>query len=180
MARPVAKPSSPAAAAWSDIPALLMLGLGMLLYLALISYVPRDLPTWVPFSQYATPNSPAQNFIGPVGAVVAGLHFFFFGAASFLVAALLLGFGGAKLFLPGLSVAKRAGWMLAFVVCGACLTQLQPWFLHGWNRDFNAHGPGGLVGAWLVGEKGREGVLPPPARGRRARRSSCSSPTPAR
>ena len=159
MARPVAKPSSPAAAAWSDIPALLMLGTGMLLYLALISYVPRDLPTWVPFSQYATPNSPAQNFIGPVGAVVAGVHFFFFGAASFLVAALLLGFGGAKLFLPGLAVAKRVGWMAAFVLCGACLAQLQPWFLHGWNRDFNAHGPGGLAGSWLVGEKGHEGLF---------------------
>ncbi len=160
MARPAAKSTSPAhAAAWSDIPALLMLGLGMLLYLALISYVPRDLPTWVPFSQYATPNSPAQNFIGPVGAVAAGLHFFFFGAASFLVAALLLGFGGAKLFVPGLVVGRRLGWMTLFVLCGACLAQLQPWFLHGWNRDFNAHGPGGLVGSWLVGEKGHEGLF---------------------
>ena len=160
MARPVTKSTSPAvAAAWSDIPALLMLGLGMLLYLALISYVPRDLPTWIPFSQYATPNSPAQNFIGPVGAVVAGIHFFFLGAASFLVAALLLGFGTAKLFLPGLTVMRKLGWMTAFVLCGACLTQLQPWFLHGWNRDFNAHGPGGLAGAWLVGEKGREGLF---------------------
>ena len=160
MARPAAKSTSPAVeAAWSDIPALLMLGTGMLLYLALISYVPRDLPTWIPFSQYATPNSPAQNFIGPVGAVAAGLHFFFLGAASFLVAALLLGYGAGKLFLPGLLVARRTGWMVAFVLCGACLAQLQPWFLHGWNRDFNAHGPGGLAGAWLVGEKGHEGLF---------------------
>ena len=160
MARPVAKSTSPAVeAAWSDIPALLMLGTGMLLYLALISYVPRDLPTWIPFSQYATPNSPAQNFIGPVGAVVAGIHFFFLGAASFLVAALLLGYGAGKLFMPGLIVAQRGGWMVAFVFCGACLSQLQPWFLHGWNRDFNAHGPGGLAGSWLVGEKGHEGLF---------------------
>ena len=69
MARPLAKSST--ASAWSDISALLMLGTGMLLYLALISYTPSDLPTWVPFSQYATPNSPAQNFIGPAGAVLA-------------------------------------------------------------------------------------------------------------
>jgi len=41
MARPLAKSS--VATAWSDIPALLMLGAGMLLYLALISYVPADL-----------------------------------------------------------------------------------------------------------------------------------------
>ena len=147
MARPIAKTSS--ASAWSDIPALLMLGLGMLLYLALISYVPGDLPAWVPFSPASTPNSPAQNFIGPVGAIVAGLHFFLLGAASFLVAALLLGFGGAKLFFPALQVGRRAGWMILFVVCGACLAQLQPWFLHGWRADFNAHGPGGIVGVSL-------------------------------
>ncbi len=147
MARPLAKTSSDAA--WSDIPALLMLGTGMLLYLALISYVPGDLPAWVPFSQLATPNSPAQNFIGPVGAVIAGLHYFLLGAASFLVAALLLGFGVAKLFFPTLEVGARAGWMLLFVVSGACLAQLQPWFLHGWRAEFNAHGPGGVIGVWV-------------------------------
>ena len=150
MARPIAK--SPTASAWSDISALLMLGTGMLLYLALISYTPRDVPAWVPLiSQYATRNSPTQNFIGPAGAVVAGLHFFFFGAASFLIAALLLGFGGAKLFVPAMDVARRLGWMILFVLSGACLAQLQPWFLHHLHGDFNAHGPGGYFGSLLVG-----------------------------
>jgi S-DNA-T family DNA segregation ATPase FtsK/SpoIIIE len=148
MARPLAK-SSAVSTPWSDIPALLMLSTGTLLYLALISYVPADLPTWVPFSQYATPNSPAQNFIGPVGAIVAGAHYFMIGAASFLVAALLLGFGGAKLFFPSARLRSRVGWMLAFVLCGACLAQLQPWFLRRWGVEFNAYGPGGCLGAWL-------------------------------
>jgi S-DNA-T family DNA segregation ATPase FtsK/SpoIIIE len=149
MARPLTK-SSAVSTPWSDIPALLMLGTGMLLYLSLISYVPADLPGWVPFSQYATPNSPAQNFIGPVGAIVAGFHYFMIGAASFLVAALLLGFGGAKLFFPGVRLRNRLGWMCAFVVCGACLAQLQPWFMRGWGAEFNAYGPGGCIGAWLA------------------------------
>ena len=156
MARPIAK--SPTTPAWSDISALLMLGTGMLLYLALISYTPRDLPGWIPFSQYATPNSPTQNFIGPAGAVVAGLHFFFFGAASFLIAALLLGFGGAKLFFPAMEVARRLGWMILFVLSGACLAQLQPWFLHHLHGDFNAHGPGGYFGALLVGSPADAGL----------------------
>ena len=26
---------------------------------------------------------------------------------------------------------------------------MQPWFLHGWRAEFNAHGPGGIVGVWL-------------------------------
>ena len=157
MARPLARSHSPASA-WSDIPALLMLGTGTLLYLALISYVPSDLPSWVPFSQYASSDLPRQNFIGPVGAIVAGTHFFFFGAASFLVAALLLGMGGVKLFAPGVRVGRRLGWMGLFVLCGAGLAQVQPWFLH-WNADFNAHGPGGVFGQWLVGTPRREGLL---------------------
>ena len=147
MARPVAKTSTDST--WSDIPALLMLGSGMLLYLALISYVPSDLPAWVPFSPGATPNSPAQNFIGPVGAVIAGLNYFLLGVASFLVAALLLLFGAAKLFFPALELRSRLGWMFLFVLSGTCLAQLQPWFLHGWRAEFNAHGPGGIVGVWL-------------------------------
>ncbi len=157
MARSLAK--SPTASAWSDISALILLGTGMLLYLALISYTPSDLPTWVPFSQYATPNSPTQNFIGPAGAVVAGIHFFFFGAASFLIAALLLGFGGAKLFFPHLGLLKRLGWMVVFVLSGAGLAQLQPWFLHHLHGDFNAHGPGGYFGAQLVGKAEDAGLF---------------------
>jgi S-DNA-T family DNA segregation ATPase FtsK/SpoIIIE len=147
MARPVAKTSSDPT--WSDIPALLMLGTGMLLYLALISYVPADLPAWVPFSPGSSPNSPAQNFIGPVGAVTAGMFYFFMGVASFLVAALLLLFGAAKLFFPSLELRSRLGWMLLFVLSGTCLARLQPWFLHGWRPEFDAHGPGGIIGDWL-------------------------------
>ncbi len=135
-----------------------MLGAGALLYLALISYVPSDLPSWVPFSPSASTDVPRQNFIGPVGAIIAGTHFFFFGAASFLVAALLLGFGAVKLFVPGVRVQRRIGWMIVFVLCGAGLAQLQPWFLH-WNADFNAHGPGGLFGQWLVGTSRRAGLF---------------------
>ena len=156
MARPVAKSSTPASA-WSDIPALLMLGTGTLLYLALISYQPSDLPAWVPFSKYVGSEAPRLNFIGPVGAVVAGIHFFFFGAASFLVAALLLGFGAVKLFAPGVRVQRKLPWVALFVLCGACLAQLQPWFLH-WNADFNAHGSGGLVGLWFIGTSAHDHV----------------------
>lgn len=147
MARPLAKTS--AATVWSDIPALLMLGAGMLLYLALISFVPADIPTWLFLNKYATPNSPAANFVGPVGAVVAGLCLFTLGAGSFLVAALLLGFGGAKLFAPGLRLRRRAAWMIAFVACGAALAALQPWLLLGRDAEFKEYGPGGWFGDWL-------------------------------
>ncbi len=51
--------------------------------------------------------------------------------------------------MPALRLPSRLPWMAVFVLCGACLAQLQPWFLHGWSADWNAHGPGGLAGPGL-------------------------------
>jgi S-DNA-T family DNA segregation ATPase FtsK/SpoIIIE len=121
-----------------------------LLFLALISYVPKDIPTWFPLlNSTSAPNHPAQNFLGPLGAIVAGICYFLVGAASYLLAATLLGFGGAKLFHGELKVNRRIGWMVLFVASGACLFQLQPWFLHDWHRVFNIDGPGGRLGAFF-------------------------------
>src|SRR3954465_7614335 len=100
--------------AWNEVFALILLGVGTLLFLALISYVPKDLPSWVPWSNVSPPNRPAQNFIGPFGAILAGLCYFIIGAASYLLAAILLGFGGAKLFNPSLRISARLVWMAVF------------------------------------------------------------------
>lgn len=129
--------------------ALLLLGFGTLLFLALISYSPKDVPSWVWFSQVARPNSPAQNFIGPVGAIVAGICYFTIGAASYLLAVVLLGFGGAKLFYSSLRVTPRIGWIVLFITSGACLLQLQHRVLTDWHSIFNIQGPGGAVGYYI-------------------------------
>ena len=84
--------------AWNEVFALVLLGAGTLLFLALISYAPKDLPSGIWFSQVSSPNHPAQNFIGPFGAIIAGFSYWMIGAASYLLAVVLLGFGGAKLF----------------------------------------------------------------------------------
>lgn len=135
--------------AWNEVVALILLGAGTLLFLALISYAPKDLPSWVPFSHLSPPNSPAQNFIGPLGAVIAGFCYFMIGAASYLLAVVLLGFGAAKLFYSGLHVSRRAGWIALFIVSGACLLHLQNQFLRDWHSAFNIDGPGGWVGLRL-------------------------------
>ncbi len=133
--------------AWNEVYALILLGTGTLLFLALISYVPKDIPTWFPLlNSTSSPNRPAQNFLGPLGAVGAGICYFLIGAASYLLAATLLGFGAAKLFHGELKVSRRVGWILLFVASGACLLHLQPWVLHGWRREFKIQGPGGWVG----------------------------------
>jgi S-DNA-T family DNA segregation ATPase FtsK/SpoIIIE len=138
--------------AWNEVFALVLLGAGTLLFLALISYAPKDLPSWIPFSHVSPPNRPAQNFIGPFGAIIAGFSYLMIGAASYLLAVVLLGFGGAKLFHSRLRATPRLGWILLFIVSGACLLQLQTQHLQGWRAAFNIQGPGGWVG-YFIGKK---------------------------
>ncbi len=133
--------------AWNEVYALILLGTGTLLFLALISYVPKDIPSWFPLlNSTSSPNRPAQNFLGPLGAIAAGICYFLIGAASYLLAATLLGFGGAKLFHGDLKVSRRVGWIILFIASGACLLHLQHWFLQDWQKVFNIKGPGGWVG----------------------------------
>ncbi len=127
---------------------LTLVVLGVAYFMALVSYTPRDVPTWVWFNTASPPNNPAQNFVGPVGAVIAGFSYLCIGAASYLVAALLLGYGGVKLAL-GSPLLRRLPWVVVFVVSGACLAQMQPWFLQSWAHEFNNDGPGGTIGYHL-------------------------------
>src|SRR6201997_4720422 len=135
--------------AWNEVMGLVLLGAGTVLFLALISYTPKDVPSWVWFSSVSPPNNPAQNFIGPTGAIVAGFMYLTLGAASYLVATIFLGFGGAKLFLAGFRIIKRLPWAVAFIVSGASILHLQSWFLHTWRHEFNIMGPGGWTGYWF-------------------------------
>jgi len=135
--------------AWNEVIGLILIGTGTVLFLALISYTPKDVPAWVWFSSISPPNNPAQNFIGPTGAIVAGFLYLTLGAASYLVATLFLGFGGSKLFLPSFRIIQRLPWALVFIISGASLINLQNWALKTWRHDFNILGPGGWTGYWF-------------------------------
>src|SRR5437870_5118791 len=145
--------------AWSEVFALILLFVGTLLFFALISYTPKDVPSWIWFSHISPSNHPAQNFIGPVGAIVAGICYQCIGVfASLLLAAVLLGFGAAKLFHPRLRVTPRIPWIVLFIISGACLDQL--WdisHLLGLKVPVDIQGPGGLIGYRLADE--HRGVL---------------------
>jgi DNA segregation ATPase FtsK/SpoIIIE, S-DNA-T family len=135
--------------AWNEVFALILLGVGTLLFLALISYTPRDVPSWVWFSHISPANHPAQNFIGPFGAIIAGICYHTMGAAAYLLAAVLLGFGAAKLFYSSLRMTSRIVWIVLFIASGACLLQLQTHYFRGWRLAFNIQGPGGWAGYFL-------------------------------
>ncbi len=145
---------------WNEVFALVLLFAGTLLFFALISYTPKDIPSWLWFSHISPANHPAQNFIGPVGAIVAGICYQLIGVfASLLLAAVLLGFGAAKLFHPRLHVALRMPWVVLFLISGACLDEA--WRitdLLGRKVPVDIQGPGGLIGYRLSNEY--RGLLP--------------------
>ena len=146
--------------AWNEVFALVLLFAGTLLFFALISYTPKDIPSWFWFSHVSPANHPAQNFIGPLGAIVAGICYQLIGVfASLLLAAVLLGFGAAKLFYPRLRVALRIPWIVLFLISGACLDQA--WGIShflGRKVPVDIQGPGGLIGYRLSDE--HRGLLP--------------------
>jgi len=133
-----------------DSLSLALLMLGTVLFLALISYTPADVPGWFRLSSVASQHAPVLNFMGRFGAIVACCSYSFLGAASYLVTALLLGYGGAKLLNPELRLTRRAFWSIGFVISGACLAHLLPWPLLDMER-LNIAGQGGWVGKWIGG-----------------------------
>ena len=140
--------------------ALVLLFAGTLLFFALISYTAKDIPGWLWLSHVSPANHPAQHFIGPLGAIVAGICYQLIGVfASLLLAAVLLGFGAAKLFYPRLRIVVRIPWIILFLISGACLDQA--WgisYLLGRKVPVDIQGPGGLIGYRLSDE--HRGLLP--------------------
>jgi S-DNA-T family DNA segregation ATPase FtsK/SpoIIIE len=144
---------------WDAALGLILCGLAVLLLLALVSYQPGDLPSWAKLIYDTNARSPiVHNLCGVVGAVAAGYLYFFFGAASYLWIIVLGGYGIAKLTTRHFRIRERFGWSFLLVLSGACLLQLQPWFLKGWNKAFRIEGPGGWIGKW-VGERAFGGPL---------------------
>ena len=70
------------------------------------------------------------------------------GAASYLLAVVLLGFGGAKLFHSRLRVTPRLAWIALFIVSAACLFQLQTSYLQRLALGFQYPGARRLGGLY--------------------------------
>ena len=154
--------------AWNEVVAIILLGAGTLLFLALISYNPKDLPSRVPWSYLSPPNKPAQNFIGPFGAILASIFYYLIGAGSYLLAGVLLFFGAMKLFHANVRLIARLPWTIVFIASGACLFQFpsvaQFFHLQDWKHAFNIPGTGGWIGFFfgrtlLVASMGKVGSI---------------------
>lgn len=104
---------------WNEVISLLFVGSGILLLLALLSFEPRDVPSWLFYAKYSSSSKIPLNFVGRFGAIVAGLSFFLFGGASFFIAAVFLGLGIATFFEEKKPLGIRFGWAFIFVLSWA-------------------------------------------------------------
>ena len=114
--------------AHTEIISIVLLGSGLLYLLALISFTPDDLPTWVPFGRLAEPNSTVDNFVGRLGAVGAGFSYYILGAASYLIPACLIWFGSAKLLFGARTSLRTLTGFGLVMLSACCLLDYQNWF----------------------------------------------------
>jgi len=120
---------------------------GVLLLLALGSFDPRDVPSWALGTHFPI-NNPPLNFVGRVGAVIANVCYFLFGASSYFAAVALVGLGISQcLHQPNLGI--RSGWAFVFVLSWSTLLDLQHVILTDWKAKFGIEGPGGWFGHHL-------------------------------
>jgi S-DNA-T family DNA segregation ATPase FtsK/SpoIIIE len=127
--------------------------LGLYLFLSLASYSPKSVPSWAPIiSTFSHYSSAPNNLVGPLGTQLACNSVFFLGASAYLLAMTSVGYGIAKWCVPGYRLRDKVGWGLLMVLIGACLIQIQPWFLGDWKTELRIEGPGGFLGLW-IGQK---------------------------
>ena len=123
-----------------------MVGLSVLVLLSLISYRPEDISL-----VQSPPNSPALNFIGPVGAWIAFVIYMGLGIVGYMVSVIMGITGLLLIFKREGRVWPKVLWMLAILISFLCLVELRHSAWADWCQRFDVGGPGGALGA-LIGQ----------------------------
>ncbi|MES2597557.1 MAG: DNA translocase FtsK 4TM domain-containing protein [Verrucomicrobiota bacterium] len=147
-ARPQRARDQKQASAWNDPIGIGMLVLSAMLLLALISYDPRDLPSWIPGSLALEEDTVTRNFIGVVGAILAWAGLWLAGWAIYLVPVSTTWFGVCKL-ASNIKVTGRS-WLgvVLMVISAAAIVAVQG--ILSSRDDITPHGGGGGLG-YLIG-----------------------------
>lgn len=144
---PRARDQKPAGA-WNVPIGIALLVLSALLMLALISYDPRDLPSWIPGSVALEEDRMTRNFVGVVGAILAWAGLWMTGWAIYLVPVTMTWFGVCKL-ASGLKITGRSWLGVALMVIStSAIMAVQGILNH--RDDITPHGGGGGLG-YLIG-----------------------------
>jgi S-DNA-T family DNA segregation ATPase FtsK/SpoIIIE len=149
MARPkdISQSPPPAHHSVHDFAGLILLAAGLVLFLSLISYNPESASTEFLGSLLSGWQG---NYLGGIGQCLAWTAYSTLGSAAYLLCATLLGYGSAKVILPGTRLGSRCLWSLCFIASGACLAHLLNLPLLDATR-LHLAGEGGVVG-WIIGE----------------------------
>ncbi len=134
---------------FNEVAGIGMIGLGILLLLALVSFDYGDIPSWL-YGPHNDDAREATNMIGVLGGIIAWLFLLMLGAASFLVAIGLIWLGIAYAFMEA-KLTKRT-WLgfTCFIVIGACLINVIGLF-SGWSENIGLgeKSSGGKIGEYL-------------------------------
>jgi S-DNA-T family DNA segregation ATPase FtsK/SpoIIIE len=124
-----------------DVIGLVLLASSILIFVSLLTYDRLDLA-----SKTTVPNVPPHNYIGTVGAHVAGVLFLIFGAAAYLIPVLAF-FVGLGHLLALLSYVQRR-WLWSSVLLIACMGLLDLYadWLTGFKTSLDLPSPGGVIG----------------------------------
>jgi S-DNA-T family DNA segregation ATPase FtsK/SpoIIIE len=128
-----------------EVNAILLLGVSVVLFLSFVSFVTGDI-SWIK----EPPNSPAQNFVGPLGAWVAYLLALPFGNCVWLLFALALGFGIAFLF-AGEQMGWRQAYWTALMLLSGCGLEDKLQIASDSTLAQCGHGAGGFLGEFIAG-----------------------------
>ena len=152
--------SAPEAPRWSnELTGIVLIGVGLVLFLSIVSFSYKDLPVWgmgESLASRAEAQTPRSNFIGPLGTVLGYWFALLAGKAAFLIPVALIWFGVIKLVFNGRLWPRTGTGFIVMILFGAA-------FLHaGWSTPGEIPGDGGVLGRLfsdllmspIVGKKG--------------------------
>ncbi|HRH97947.1 MAG TPA: DNA translocase FtsK 4TM domain-containing protein [Prosthecobacter sp.] len=110
---------------WNDVFGILLLMVAAMLLLALVSYDPRDMPSWSFLALSESSGEVTHNFVGRMGALVAGHMLWLMGFAAYLLPFSMTWFGVCK--LHSKMKITRAAWLgvAIMIISGAALLEVQ-------------------------------------------------------
>jgi len=116
--------------------------LGLMLFLGILSYNPKDVGLFNNYPQ-------SHNWIGPVGAYAACTSFLYFGIAGYLIPIGMLWIGITTVWRSNRPIFPRILWFVLLLLCLSGLIDLQNNFWHETTSKLNIGTSGGLFGEML-------------------------------
>ena len=133
----------------SDVKGVLFLLAGVIYFLALFSFDPKDLPTWAYLNPTDTQNVVPANFIGRAGAMGSFYSLVLMGMGTFLVPLSLVWFGVSKVMSKAQITGRSWLGLVIMVLTGAAILDLAG--MNFGRDDITPLGGGGALGRLIGG-----------------------------